>query len=112
MSITLDKKYNGDGGNEQRVSIKDSTIGWKAILDDPNRHLSNGVTQYDYVDKIWVVRPDVTWNNYLNKWDHTNEDNLDFEDAVSREASREMWRSFYKRNFFFVLPQIQLVVGG
>ena len=50
MSITLDGIYNGDGGNEHRVFIKYSRFGWKAILADPNRHLSNGVTQYDYVE--------------------------------------------------------------
>ena len=52
MSITLDEMYNGDGGSEHRVFIKDSRIGWKAILADPNQHLSNGVTQYDYVETL------------------------------------------------------------
>ena len=32
--------------------IKDSKIGWKAILAYPNRHLSNGVTQYDYIETL------------------------------------------------------------
>ena len=44
MSITLDKKYTSDSGNEQRVLTKDSRIGWKDILADPNRHIYNGVT--------------------------------------------------------------------
>ena len=52
MSITVDKKYNGDGGNEHSIFIEDSRIGWKAILADPNRHLLNGVSQYDYVETL------------------------------------------------------------
>lgn len=48
----MDPKYNGDGGNGQRIFIEDSRIGWKAILADPYRHLSDGVTQYDYVEAL------------------------------------------------------------
>ena len=32
MSITLDKKWIDDSGNEQRVYIIDYRIGWKAIM--------------------------------------------------------------------------------
>ena len=34
--MTLDKKYTGEGGNEQRTLflIKDARIGWKVILVD------------------------------------------------------------------------------
>ena len=52
MPITLDKKYTRDGGNEQRVLIKDSRIGWKAIVADLDGHLSDDVIQYDYVKTL------------------------------------------------------------
>ena len=29
-------KYNGDGGNSQRIFIKDAQVGWENILDDLN----------------------------------------------------------------------------
>ena len=35
-------------------------------------------------------------DNFPNKWDHTNEDNLDFEDGTTREANKDVWRAFYK----------------
>ena len=44
MSTVIEIKYDGNGGNEQRVFIKDARIGWKAILADANKHLSIGFT--------------------------------------------------------------------
>ena len=41
-------KYTGDGGNAQKIFIKDAQVGWKNILDDLNRHLSNGALS-DYI---------------------------------------------------------------
>ena len=110
MPNTLDKKFSGDGGNEQRVLIKDSIIGWKVIMADPNGHLSDGVIQYDYVETLGqklggqVKR---VLDNYLDKWDHINKDNRDFEDAVICELDaswgskvrQNMWRSAKTRRY-------------
>ena len=117
MNTIMELKYTGDGGNAQRMFIKDSKTGWKAILADPNRHLSNGVTQYDFVEtfgKKLGGQARQVLDNYLDKWDHTNEDNPNYEAGlpVSREASREVWRSFYKRKAVFDSRQIQVATGG
>lgn len=48
----------------------------------------------------------------MYKCDHTNDDNLDYEEAVTREASREVWRSYHKRKEIFDLRQIQVAAGG
>ena len=91
MSITINEKYSGNGGNKQRMFIKDFKIGWKAILTDPNRHLSNGVTQDDFVETFGQKmggQARRVLDNYLDKWDHKNEYNPNYEagQPVSRSA--------------------------
>ena len=44
--------YTGDGDNAQRFFIKDAQMGWKNILNDLNRHLSNGASQYEYLESL------------------------------------------------------------
>ena len=41
------------GGNAQRIFIKDAQVGWRALLNDPQRHLGGGVAQYDYMDTLY-----------------------------------------------------------
>ena len=35
MSNLYEKKYTGDGSNEQIIFIKDARIGWRSLLSDP-----------------------------------------------------------------------------
>ena len=51
-------------------------------------------------------------DKFVDKWDHTREDNPDYEDTTTREASREVWRFFYKRKAIFDLWQIHMAVRG
>ena len=53
MTTIAVKLYTGDGGNAQRIFIKDAQVGWRAILNDPQRHLGGGVAQYDYMDTLY-----------------------------------------------------------
>ena len=52
MNTIAELKYTGDGGNAQRVFIKDAQVGWKNLLNDPNKHLSNGISQYEYLETL------------------------------------------------------------
>ena len=45
MTTTAITLYTGDGGNAQRNFIKDAQVGWRAILNDPQRHLGGGVVR-------------------------------------------------------------------
>lgn len=47
------------------------------------------------------------FNNILNKWDHAYADN-----AVTREASRDVGRAFYKRKAIFDSRQIHVAARG
>ena len=52
MNTIHNKKYTGDGGNEHRIFIKDTRIGWRLVLNDPSKHLSNEITHYEYVESL------------------------------------------------------------
>ena len=49
MNTIMKPKYAGDGGVAQRNFIQDAQVGWKAITNDPHKHLGGGVSQYDYI---------------------------------------------------------------
>ena len=106
-------KYTGDGGNAQRIFIKDAQVGWKNILDDLNRHLSNGASQYAYLESILNRlggQARRLLDLYLAKWDWLNEDNIYYEEAITREASRAVWRTYYKAKAVHDLRQVQVAV--
>ena len=82
---------------------------------DAIRHLSIGVTQYDYLETLGAKlggQARRVFDNYVDKWDHTNAENPNYEDALTIEANRAMWRSYYKRKAVLNLRQIQPAVGG
>ena len=83
-------------------------MGWKNILDDLNRHLSNGASQNAYLESILNRlggQARRLLDLYLAKWDRLNEDNIYFEEATTREASRAVWRTYYKAKAVHDLQQ-------
>ena len=107
-------KYTGDGGNAQRIFIKDAHVGWKNILDDLNRHLSNGASQYAYLESLLNPlggQARRLLDIYLNKWDWLNEDNVYYEEATTREPARAVWRAYYKAKAVHDLRQVQIAVA-
>lgn len=99
MSMSLNKKFSGNGGNEKkRIFTKDARFGWKALLADPNRHIAYNVTLYTHLEDVGLKlggQDGHVLDNLLKKWDHSNKDNPDYEDAVTRKASRDVWRAYY-----------------
>ena len=84
-------------------------------MNDPSRHLENGVTQYVCVETLVMKlggRARRVLDNFIDKWDHTKEDNPDYEDATAREAILDVWRTFYKRKAILDLSQIYVAAGG
>ena len=76
MAPVVDHKYDGNGGNEQRIFIKDAKIGWKAIIADATKHVSVGFTQFDYWETLGAKlggQARRVLDNYVEKWDCTNE---------------------------------------
>ena len=115
MSNLSEKKYTGDGSNEQRIFIKDARIGWRTLLSDPMKQLANGIDQYEYLESLGPKlggQARRLLDNYVDKWDYRDVDSLFHEDAVTHEACRSKWRDFYKMKAVFDLRQIQVVSGG
>ena len=115
MTNLCEKKYIGDGSNEQRIFIKDARIGWRSLLSDPMKQLGNGIAQYEYLESLGPKlggQASRLLDNYIDKWDYRDIGNLFYEEAVTREASRTKWRNFYKAKSVFDLRQIQVAPGG
>ena len=75
MTTVTATKYDGNGGNEQRIFIKDAKVGWKAVLSDPSRHVSVGFTQFDYLESLGTKLAGQArrlLDNFVDKWDHAN----------------------------------------
>ena len=73
MNVCVKKKYSGDGGNEQRTFIQDANFGWENIQNEPQRHLANGITQYEYLKSLGSRlggQARCLLDNYIAKWDY------------------------------------------
>ena len=113
MNTNLEKKYSGDGGNAQRIFIKDAQVGWKAILNDPQRHLEGGVAQYDYMESLyklpsWQAR--MLLDLFLDKWSWTKDDNPYILEAIAKEEDRAVWRNYYMERSVYNLNRVYMAM--
>ena len=86
MAPMVEHKYDGNGGNEQRVFIKDARIGWKAIIADATKHILVGFTQFDYLETLGAKlggQARRVLDNYVEIWDSTNEGHFNYEEAIT-----------------------------
>ena len=51
-SVNTAKLYDGDGGNAQTEFILDSEVGWEQVVNNPNLHVTEGVSQYEYLKTL------------------------------------------------------------
>ena len=53
MSMSAMVIYTSEGGgNQQKIFLQDTEVGWKKMLGDTNLHLSEGRTQYEYMEFV------------------------------------------------------------
>ena len=87
-SVAAMKLYDGDGCNGQQEFIHQTEVGWKRVLNTPDLHVSNGQTQFEYIEGL-DDKLDGTAKKchrlYVEKLDWTNGDNPDLQDAIIRE---------------------------
>ena len=48
-------------------------------------------------------------DNYVDRWDYRNEENIHYRAATQRKVVRAQWRVFYKAKAVFDLRQVQVV---
>ena len=114
MNSIGDKKYTGDGNNEQRIFIKDARIGWRSLLNDPMKQLGHGIVQYEYLESLGPKlggQARRLLDNYIDRWDYCDDTNIYFEETVTRETSRSKWRNFYTAKSVFDFRQIMAPSG-
>ena len=89
--------YVIDGGNNQKIFLKDTEVFWKRVLGNAHLHESGGQTQYEYFEFVlekvdgdgrkclddWLTE----WNWQLQPYENPNLDA-----AIKREADRAVWR--------------------
>ena len=96
-SVTL---YDGDGGNAQAEFILDSEVGWEQVSNNPNLHVTAGVTQYEYLKTLLSKLPGQAKKHlklYIQEWDWRQSKNSNQVAAKEREEARAVWRVFYKQ---------------
>ena len=110
-------QYAGDGGNDQKIFLKDTEIGWKKILHNASLHVSGGRSQYEYQELVLeklTGQGRKCMKNHLIRWNRklTEEENPNLEAAIAREAERAVWRVFYHDKTVHDLQKVQFAKVG
>ena len=112
-SVAAMKLYDGDGGNGQQEFIHKTGVGWKRVLNTLDLHVSNGQTQFEYIEGL-IGKLDGTAKKchrlYVEKQDWTKGDNPDLQDAIIREQDRAHWRVYYKAKAIHCESNINIIV--
>ena len=92
--------YDGNGGEKQRTSIKNTQIGWMDIKMDSQLHIIEGVSQFEYLESLGaklIREARQALDTFLDKWNRGDATNPKYEEAVKREAARKLWRAWYNK---------------
>ena len=93
MNIINEKKDMGNGGNEHQIFTKDTQNRWRILLNNPTKHLSNGIAQYEYLESLGSRlggQGRRLLDNFSERGDYRDETNYYYEEATTKEASRAM----------------------
>ena len=110
-------RYAGSAGNDQKIFLKDTEIGWKKVLHDASLHVSGGRSQYEYQELVLekLTGPGrKCMENHLIRWNWklTEVENPNLEAAIAREADRSVWRIFYHDKAVHDLQKVQFAKVG
>ena len=101
--------YDGNSGAEQRTFNRDAQIGWRDIRRESQEHLIEGVSQYEYQERVGsklTGEAKKVLNSFLNKWQWTNRKNPNLEKATEREGAHALWRKFYHKTGAWTMKMI------
>ena len=90
--------YTGKGGKAQEVFIRKVRRGWVDLKKNTQRHLTEGVSQYEYLQEIGKLMDGQAarlLEEFIDDWDYSNEGGTYYEEVVTREAARDKWRAYY-----------------
>ena len=59
--------YRIDGGNSRKIFLKDTEVGWKRVLGNPDLHRHGGQTKYEYLEFV-LERMEGDGRKCLDNW--------------------------------------------
>ena len=104
MMSASTQMYVIDGGNNQKIFLKDTEVGWKRVMGNSDLHLAGGQTMYEYLEKFVLERVDgegrKCLDDWLTKWNWKLQphENPNLDAAIKREEDRSVWRVYYEEN--------------
>ena len=93
--LATESLYSGKPGIQQELFFRHAREGWVDLLEDTQRHITRGLTQYEYLKKLGALTTGQAkrlLNEFMDSRDPKDLDNEFYEDVVSREAVRDVWR--------------------
>ena len=99
MILDTESLYSGKPGIQQEEFFRQAREGWVELQEDTQRHITRGHTQYEYLKKVGTLTSGQAKrlpNEFVDSWNPKNLDNEFYEEAVSREAIRDVWRKYYR----------------
>ena len=91
--VNTAKLYDGDGGNAQTEFILDSEVGWEQGVNNPNLHVTEGVSKYEYLKTLLpklMGQAKKQLTLYLREWDWRIATNPNLHAARLREQDRRV----------------------
>ena len=91
--LATESLYLGKPGIQQELFFRQAREEWVDLHEDTQRHITRGQTQYEYLKKLGALTTGQATrllNEFVDSWDPKDLDNEFYEDAVSREAVRDV----------------------
>ena len=97
--LATESLYSGKPGIQQELFFRRACQGWVDLQEDTRRHITRGQTQYEYLKKLGALtigQARRLLDDFVDSWDPKDIVNEFYEDVVSREAVRDVWRKYYR----------------
>ena len=91
--LATESLYSRKPGIQQEQFFRHAREGWVDLQEDTQRHITWGQTQYEYLKKLGTLTTGQAkrlLNEFVDSWDPKDLDNEFYEDAMSREAIRDV----------------------
>ena len=91
--------YSRKSGIQQELLFRQARQGWQDLQEDTPRNVRHGETKYEYLKNLATEMTGQALrvlNEFVDSWDHRNPDNIYYEEALTREVVRDVWRKYYR----------------
>ena len=96
---TASTPYLGKPCILQELFFRQARQGWIDLQEDTQKHITRGQSLYEYLKKLGALTTGQArrlLDDFVDSWDPKDLVNEFYEDAISREAIRDVWRKNYR----------------